>query len=103
LPLSNNLHAEMKLDFCIVAELYVALAENKADSFSAEPWDRNIHKDKWQQYLPSAAKCLENSIEAFLTFFICPEEESISLRTTNIIERLNKEFKRRTKSMEIVV
>jgi hypothetical protein len=31
-----------------------------------------------------------------------PEEESISLRTTNIIERLNKEFRRRTKPMEIV-
>ncbi len=33
---------------------------------------------------------------------MCPEEEWISLRTTNIIERLNKEFKRRTKSMEII-
>jgi len=31
-----------------------------------------------------------------------PEEEWISLRTTNGIERLNKEFKRRTKTMEIV-
>ncbi len=30
------------------------------------------------------------------------KDEWISLRTTNIIERLNKEFKRRTKSMEIV-
>ena len=30
------------------------------------------------------------------------EEEWISLRTTNIIERLYKEFKRRTKPMEIV-
>ena len=85
-----------------MAKLYVALAENKADSFSSEPWYRNIHKDKWQQDLPSTVNCLENYIEAFLTFFICPEEERISLRTTNIIERLNKEFKRRTKSMEIV-
>jgi putative transposase len=59
-------------------------------------------KEKWQQDLPSAVKCLENTIEACLTFFICPEEEWISLRTTNIIERLNKEFKRRTKPMEIV-
>ena len=59
-------------------------------------------KEKWQKELPSAVKCLENSIEACLTFFICPEEEWISLRTTNIIERLNKEFKRRTKPMEIV-
>lgn len=59
-------------------------------------------KEKWQKDLPSAVKCLENSIDACLTFFICPEEEWISLRTTNIIERLNKEFKRRTKPMEIV-
>jgi len=62
----------------------------------------NTFKDKWQRDLPSAVKCLENSIEACLTFFMCPEEEWISLRTTNIIERLNKEFKRRTKPMEIV-
>jgi putative transposase len=40
-------------------------------------------------------------IDACLTFFNFPEEEWISLRTTNIIERLNKEFKRRTKPMEI--
>jgi len=62
----------------------------------------DIFKERWQRDLPSAVKCLENSIEACLTFFICPEEEWISLRTTNIIERLNKEFKRRTKPMEIV-
>jgi len=61
-----------------------------------------VFRQKWQKDLPSAVKCLENSIEACLTFFICPEEEWISLRTTNIIERLNKEFKRRTKPMEIV-
>ena len=59
-------------------------------------------KEKWQKNLPSAVKCLESSLDACLTFFICPEEEWISLRTTNIIERLNKEFKRRTKPMEIV-
>jgi transposase-like protein len=31
-----------------------------------------------------------------------PKEEWISLRTSNVIERLNKEFKRRAKPMEIV-
>ena len=45
---------------------------------------------------------LENSLDSCLTFFDFPEEEWISLRTTNVIERLNKEFKRRTKPMEIV-
>jgi putative transposase len=59
-------------------------------------------KGKWEKQLPSAVKCLENSLEACLTFFNFPEEEWISLRTTNIIERLNKEFRRRTKPMEIV-
>jgi putative transposase len=61
-----------------------------------------LFKEKWHKELPSAVKCLANSITACLAFFICPEEEWISLRTTNVIERLNKEFKRRTKSMEIV-
>jgi putative transposase len=62
----------------------------------------NLFKIKWQRDLPSAVKCFGNSIESCLTFFMCPDEEWISLRTTNIIERLNKEFKRRTKPMEIV-
>ena len=62
----------------------------------------SVFKERWQQDLPSAVKCLENSLESCLTYLICPEEEWISLRTTNIIERLNKEFKRRTKPMEIL-
>ena len=76
--------------------IFYASSKKKAMEFF------DIFKDKWQKDLPSAVKCLENSIEACLTFFMCPEEEWISLRTTNIIERLNKEFKRRTKPMEIV-
>jgi putative transposase len=56
----------------------------------------------WQKILPSAVECLKRSIDACLTFFNFPPEEWISLRTTNIIERLNKEFRRRTKVMEIV-
>jgi putative transposase len=59
-------------------------------------------KQKWGKEVPSAFKTLENSLESCLTFFSFPQEEWISLRTTNIIERLNKEFKRRTKPMEIV-
>ncbi len=76
--------------------IFYASSKEKAMEFF------DIFRDRWQRDLPSAVKCLENSLEACLTFFICPEEEWISLRTTNIIERLNKEFKRRTKPMEIV-
>lgn len=59
-------------------------------------------RKKWEQHTPSAVKCLEHSICSCLSFFDFPSEEWISLRTTNIIERLNKEFRRRTKSMEIL-
>lgn len=59
-------------------------------------------KERWGKELPSAVACLERSLESCLTFFHFPQEEWISLRTTNIIERLNKEFKRRTRPMEIM-
>lgn len=59
-------------------------------------------KSRWEKNLPSAVKCLGNSLESCLTYLRFPQEEWICLRTTNVIERVNKEFKRRTKPMEIV-
>jgi putative transposase len=59
-------------------------------------------KRRWSRDLPSAVAALERSLKPCLTFFNFPEDEWISLRTSNIIERLNKEFKRRTKQMEIL-
>jgi putative transposase len=88
-------------------KLKQAVADDMRSIFYASSKEKAMEffkafKSRWERELPSAVKCLENSIEACLTFFHCPEEEWISLRTTNIIERLNKEFKRRTKPMEIV-
>lgn len=76
--------------------IFYASTKEKAMEFFSQ------FRDRWGKELPSAVKCLENSLDACLTFFNFPEEEWISLRTTNIIERLNKEFKRRTKPMEII-
>lgn len=76
--------------------VFYASSKSKALEFSAQ------FKERWQNQIPSAVQCVRNSIDACLTFMAFPEEEWISLRTTNIIERLNKEFRRRTKSMEIV-
>jgi putative transposase len=58
--------------------------------------------EKYEPVIPSATQSLKNSIDACLTFFSFPEEEWKSLRTTNAIERVNKEFKRRTRPMEIL-
>ena len=89
----------MKLKQAVADDLrsiFYASSRKKADEFAVS------FAGKWEKELPSAVKCLANSLNACLTFFSFPEEEWISLRTTNVIERLNKEFKRRTKPMEIV-
>lgn len=70
------------------------------DKESASNW-REFFKDLKTRGLNKRAVTL-GIMDACLTFFNFTEEEWISLRITNIIERLNKEFKRRTKPMEIV-
>ncbi len=79
-----------------IRSIFYASSKEKAHELSTR------FTELWQKDVPSAVKCLQNSLESCLTFFGFPEEEWISLRTTNVIERLNKEFKRRTKPMEIV-
>jgi putative transposase len=76
--------------------IFYASSKDKARQFFQQ------FSSKWSKEIPSAVGCLENSLDACLTFFSYPKEQWISLRTTNVIERLNKEFKRRTKPMEIV-
>jgi len=79
-----------------VRSIFYASSKSKALGFFEQ------FKNRWSNELPSAVKCLENSLDACLTYLQFPEEEWICLRTTNVIERVNKEFKRRTKPMEIV-
>ena len=76
--------------------IFYASSREKALEFSTQ------FSERWQKEVPSAVKCFQNSLDSCLTFFDFPEEEWISLRTSNVIERLNKEFRRRTKPMEIV-
>ena len=56
----------------------------------------------YESAIPSAVGCMRVSLENCLTFYSFPEHEWMGLRTTNSIERVNKEFKRRTKPMEVL-
>jgi putative transposase len=56
----------------------------------------------YESAIPSAVGCMQASLEKCLTFYSFPEHEWMGLRTTNSIERVNKEFKRRTKPMEVL-
>jgi putative transposase len=62
----------------------------------------NSFIEQYKNTIPSAVKCLNSVKNQILTFFDFPKDSWISLRTTNPIERVNKEFKRRTKPMEIM-
>jgi putative transposase len=52
----------------------------------------------WRKQGEAVARSLEEAGEELLTFFRYPENQWKSLRTTNAIERLNLEFRRRVKT-----
>ena len=58
-------------------------------------------KDQWGRTYPGAVGVLERDLDALLTFFQFDATYWATIRTTNPIERLNKEVKRRTKAMEV--
>jgi len=58
-------------------------------------------KDRWGKLFPSAVGRIEKDLDSLLTFFQFDATYWTVLRTTNPIERLNKEFKRRTRAMEV--
>ena len=58
---------------------------------------------KWCELVPKAVACLERDIEDLLVFFQEKKELWRKLRTTNVIEGLFKELRRRTRPMSIFV
>jgi len=57
-------------------------------------------KNQWGAVCSEAVKCIEKDLDELLVHYAFPKEHWDALRTTNPIERVNKEFKRRSKSME---
>ncbi len=53
---------------------------------------------KWTKLRPAVARSLEEGGEQLLTFFAFPKPLWRALRTTNALENLNREFRRRTKT-----
>jgi transposase-like protein len=55
--------------------------------------------EKYAQIYPSAVACLQRDGEACLTFYAFPQAHWKTIRTTNVIERLFEEVKKRTHKM----
>lgn len=76
----------------------ISYAEKRVTSKAAY----RAFREQYEGEIPSEVNCLAASIDRCQTFYSLPEEEWISLRTINAIGRVNKEFRRRTKPIEIL-
>lgn len=57
--------------------------------------------DKWEKKLPKMARALREGVEDTLAVWALPREHRRRLRTTNTIERQNREFRKRTRKVSI--
>jgi putative transposase len=55
--------------------------------------------EKYQTIYPTAIECLQRDLEACLIFYDFPKEHWKTIRTSNVIERLFGEVKRRSHKM----
>jgi len=68
-----------------------------ADSEKAARRAWTTFEKKWQSKLPDVVASLKEGGAELLTFFRYPQSQWKGLRTTNTLERLNEEFRRRVK------
>ena len=74
----------------------VQYAEDKAGARAAF----EALTSRWKTNCPEAVECMARDIDALLVHYDFPKAHWDALHTTNPIERVNKEFKRRSKAME---
>ncbi len=88
----KSLQAEVKADYDLII--------NADDIQKAKAAHAGFLR-KWSRKAESVARSLEEAGMNLLTFMRFPKEQWKSLKTTNIIERLNLEFRRRTKTQGV--
>jgi putative transposase len=85
----KHAHRELKRDY----DAIVYARDGKA---AHDAYGRFVAK--WTTLCPPAAKSLEEAGTDLLTFYAFPRSMYKGLRTTNSLENLNREFRRRTKT-----
>lgn len=73
-----------------------------ADSVEAARDQFRALKNDMGKDCQRAVSCIEKDLESLLAHYTFDKKYWATLKTTNPIERINKEFKRRTKSMETI-
>jgi transposase-like protein len=80
---------------CMRGARKIYLAANKKAAIQCfKKW-----RQRWLAVIPKAVTCLEKDIEELLTFFNEDDQLWRKVRTTNMIERLFREIRKRTRTM----
>ncbi len=91
--LANKLKASQQA--CLEEAKLIYQAQHRTDAIRRfRQW-----KARWHPQAPKAVACLETDLEELLAFFACPKPHWKRLRTTNVIERLFVEVRRRIRTM----
>ena len=85
----KHAHPELKRD-------YRAIVGAKSHEDGLVAYDRML--DKWKSLCPAVAASIEEAGLDLLSFYRFPKPLWKGLRTTNSLENLNREFRRRTKT-----
>lgn len=80
----------------LVAKMLKAIHAQESKAATREK-ARQVAADLMAMKLPEAARKAEDSIIETLTYMEFPYEHWLRIRTNNVIERLNREIRRRTK------
>lgn len=68
-------------------------AKNKQEALN----QFKVFKNNWQVLAPKAVRCLEKDLNCLLNFYEMPKTDWKKIRTTNYLERVFRELRRRTK------
>lgn len=80
---------------CLSQAKLIYLAKNRTDAIRKFlAW-----KARWISEEPAAVACLEKDLEEMLEFFALPPEDRVMMRTTNGIERVFREVRRRIRTI----
>jgi len=80
---------------CVSGARLIYLAQSRDKAIAAfKEW-----RARWQEVEPTAVGCLTRDLEELLTVFRLPEDHRKMMRTTNLLERVFREVRRRTNPM----
>lgn len=79
-----------------IAADYHAIVYAESEAAARVAW--TAFEKKWKPRCPGVVRSLVEGGDELLTFFRYPKGQWKTIRTTNVIERLNEEFRRRVKT-----